>query len=344
MSDTAAAPSAPASTPAASDSAIPSIGQEDLAKRGNAPAAASGPAVPSGERPRGPDGKFLPVAGEAAAAPPPPPKRWKVGEREIENPDDLYAIAAQKDVDRRALEQYAASHRELAALKAKLEKDPRALIGDRERLKALALQTLREEMEEESLTPEQRERRAFEREKAEWQRQRDEEKQAVEAKQQEAALGAARKQYVATIEDAMKATGLPMSDALAKRVAGAMLHNVRLGLNYPPAVIARQVKAQWQEETQGALGGLKGRELVDALPFLVDALNGLEDADLLKKLSPLGERLRRLNLEALGAAPPAGAPTSPPQLRIVSPRLQDKPKEEWTPADWQEEFDRRARE
>lgn len=335
MSDTTptSAPSAPAAAPAPTTGAPPEAMPQHHAHR----------------QPRE-QGRFSGPPGEAApadpkppeAAQPPAPKKWRVGDREIEDPDDLYVLAAAKEVERERLEQLAREAEELRAFRAQVQKNKRAVFTTPEEETQHALTIIRERMEWEAMTPEQRALKERERKLEEMERRIREHEERQQQEQQQVALTQAKKQVVATVQAAMDASGLPQTDELARRVARKMHANARLGLNYPPEVLARQVKQEWQEETRVGLEKVPPTQLLDMLPFLVERLESVDDPAILRKLSKLGEKLRRLNLESLGAAP-AGAPPAPQPSAPANASGNPKPQEEWTAADWEEEFRRRAR-
>jgi hypothetical protein len=279
-------------------------------------------------------------AQQPAATPPPEPKRWKVGDREVTDPDELYAIAAQREVDRRAYEEALSAREELARLK---RQGARGLLTPEER-RQLAIEEARrfkQEQEEAALPPEQRAllqqaRRAQELE------QRLKEREEAEANQkQEAARQVARQEAVAEVKAAMAATGLPESNGLARRVAYRMALNAKSGLRYPPEVVARQVKQEWLSEQKEAYSAMKPEDILSNVDVLFDKLEALDDEALLKRLPKLSERLRRLNLQALGAAP--ATPAQPQGTTPGTGALLPGGKEPQTPSEWEEYFRLRAK-
>lgn len=293
------------------------------------------------ERARGADGRFKP--GEETPTAQPTPKKWKLGDREVDDPNELYAIASRQAVDEEAfstLQNKAKQADELiAALKSGRLADVIGVEAARKFAVSIAAQWKAEE-EERNLPPEERERRelkrkleAYEREKAEAEKKKKEtEQERLDREEGERA--------VATIKEAMAQTGLPQTNGLARRVAAKMYANVQSGRNYPAHVVADQVRKDWLAEQREAYKALSPAQLLGMLPELVEKLDALEDAGLLTKFPKLGERLRRLNLEQLGAKPPAERrPTTP---AAPAPAKLPDGREPQTAQEWDRYFKLRA--
>lgn len=309
-----------------------------------APATAAAPVAPEGqtppapaERPRGEDGRFVPEAGKDVA-PPATPKKWKLGEREVEDPDELYSYATQRHVDeeayKAALQKAQQAERLAQALKEGRLEELLGVEGARKYALEIA-KRWKEEEEEKTLPPEERERRELKRWKAEQERKQAEEERKKKETEEQRLQREEGERAVATIKEAMTATGLPQTNGLAKRVAAKMYANLQSGKNYPAHVVARQVREEWVAEQREAYKGLSPQQLLGMLPELVEKLEALEDAGLLAKFPKLGDRLRKLNLERLDAKPAAA--TKPAEAAPTSPRLPDG-REPQTPQEWDRYF------
>lgn len=283
--------------------------------------AAAQPRTPQGQFNGPPDPTKAPTGTSSAETPPP---SWKVGGREFKDPSELASYASERDSEARALDDFrkreAAAAKRAAELEAKL-KDPRSVVTP--------------EMEEEFV-----QRRIAAWKEQEWLKTQPPEQQrlylyAKQLEQEKAALAAEREQHLRVAEDAkkkaeeeaaqkaeatareeMKAT---LSEAVTlagldptnpwdfQRVVFVVKGAAERGVVYSPEVIARKVKEGIQREQASRLKSAKPTELL-SIPEVVAALNGIDDAATLRLLAPLGEKLRRFNLQALGAAP-APAPT-----------------------------------
>lgn len=295
----------------------------------------------TGERHRSEDGRFAPEksAAQAASA---APKRWKLGDREIEDPDELYALATQRQVDEESYKT-ALQKAQQAEMLARALKEGRLeeLLG-KEGARKYALEIAKkwkEEEEEKNLPPEERERRELKRKLEAYERERaEQEKKRKETEEQRLAREEGER-AVATIKEAMTATGLPQTNALAKRVAAKMYANLQSGRNYPAHVIAKQVREEWVSEQREAYKNLAPQQLLSMIPELVEKLEALEDAGLLAKFPKLGDRLRRLNLQNLDARPAPVAKPAAPESQAA--RLPDG-REPQTAQEWDRYFSLRA--
>lgn len=295
-----------------------------------APAATPAPTHHSALQPRE-QGKFAgapdPAKAGTPAAPatPPPaqpeaPKTWKVGGKEFRSADDLYAYAAEKDAEARALDEYRQREAEASRKAREFEeriKDPRKALTPELEQEILA-RHVREWQEAEAfkaMSPAEqqlfllrkqleKERGALEAEKAERKRQEEEAKTAAEREQAEREQAAHREELKQTIGAALASAALPATATNIQAVVMVLRGAAERGVVYPPEVVARKVKERFAVERREYVKALEPTALLSELPELIDRLNAVEDAALLRKLAPLGEKLRRLNLESLGATPP----------------------------------------
>lgn len=283
-------------------------------------------------------------------APPLKPKTWKLGDREVSDPDELYAIATQSQVDYEAFERAQREAEELRQYRERLKKDRSAVFQTPEEKRAFAIETLRREIEEQTLTPEEREYRKAQRERQELQERLAALEKEKQDKEQAELDQRYRQQFVSIAKEAMTESGLPLTDENLRRLTRVMRQNLSKGLNYPPVVLARQVLAAREKELSGEVDSLDPQALLKRLPGLLKKLDSVEDPELLKAIHQaaprLGERLRLLNLQGMGAAPlqaPKPAAGSAPSAPSTSPhgaphdakyaRLMSKRQEEW---DWRD--------
>lgn len=272
----------------------------------------------------------------AAETPPPPPPRWKVGDEEIDDPAELARLAMERTVDHRAFSetQKAAARleAELRAAKAQLERAQRGEVLDAQTRQRIALEEARRYQEEQELAALPEEQRRFYLHVKQVQREAEEAKaklaeieraraEAEEQKKQEAEQNERhelQKKLAGDIKSAMEATGLALNNDLVRMVSIEMRAAIAAGVDpteYPPEVLARRVLKRFNATVseQVKARAAKPETLFRDIPTLVDALNNLEDPAILRLLAPkLGDRLRRLNLEASGLRPQVvQSPTAP---------------------------------
>jgi hypothetical protein len=225
---------------------------------------------------------------EKKPAPKPPPRKaWRVGEREVTDPDELYAIAEQNRVERKLVEETAQESKRNREFLRLLKEDPRAVLSDPSighDLKKLAIDWLKEQIEEEGLSPEQKRIKELERSLKQREEQEKTAKQKAEAEAQEKADNDAREYLVKVITDAMAEVKLPKTDAIDKQRAQLMLKQTALGLDLPPAAIARLVE----------------REVMEEHASIYDEMDG---AEVLRRFPKLADKVRKAHLESLKIAP-----------------------------------------
>jgi hypothetical protein len=129
----------------------------------------------------------------------------------------------------------------------------------------LAEQFLVEQLEDEMLSPEQREFRDLKKYKADKERHELERQKALEmaaAEQKEAALA---QQYQKTIIDALDKSGLPKTPDMAKRMAYIMKKNLDLGLSLTSDDLAGEVRSELNSMLKALVGGADGEQLINLL-------------------------------------------------------------------------------
>lgn len=290
-----------------------------------APATPAAPSTPhhSALQPRAPQGTFTgppdpTKAPPAAPETPPPPKSWRLGDREVTNPDDLYTEALAAKAEREATAEYYRKANEaekrLKELEAKLA-NPRALLTP-EQEHALMMERAKQWQEEEyikSLPPEQqaiirakqeiaREREQLNAEKSERDRLK---KEAEDAKAQEAEKArelAMIDEFKTMVDTALDSAGLPKTNANKRHVAEVIEGGVVKGVIYPPEVIGARVRARVQAERRATYEEASVDDLISE--GNLKKLAAIEDPAVLRKLAAvLGDKLRRINLAELGLTP-----------------------------------------
>jgi hypothetical protein len=278
-----------------------------------APGASVTPLKPhhSATQPRD-DGKRF--AGAPVPVEPPKPKAWKLGDVEITDPDELYAVAAERYTDSTTLEQM---QRELAEYRKQAErwKDPTKALTPQQKA-AIARQQLEEFEQQERearLPPEQRQflqqQREFARQKQEFESARLREQQEREAQ----ADIAVRNELVTTVRATLRALGEEEANSVMFREVVAEMRSTA-GRNYPPEVLAARVSKRMEVESLRHAARLaKSRPAaLAASRELVDALNAIDDPEVLRRFAPLIERGRRMDFARLSAVPGGAAPAAAP--------------------------------
>lgn len=240
----------------------------------------------------------VPENRQPAAEPKPAPKTFKLktakGEREVSE-DELVTLASMNAAERDHLEVTQAEAKKAQDFMRRLKENPKSALADPSvghDIKKLAIDWLKEAMEEERLTPEQRRLRELEAKlKAKEDAEAETQKQA-EAKKQEAFIQQQREHYVKLVTDAMGETGLPKSGPAADRAAQRIVQflQIQISKGHEPnaKMAARAVEMEYEEEHKALYGATDPKVLLKKFPGLADALRkaALEEAQLVKPGAP----------------------------------------------------------
>lgn len=188
--------------------------------------------------------------------------------------DELIARAQKSTAAEKRLQQAAQEKKDALRLIELAKTDPVALLkhlqGESFNEKDFFSKRLAQLMEDELLSPQEKQHRA---DMTELQRLRAAQKEQETARQQEELdrqMGEQQKVLDVEMSEAIKAAGLPRTQAAVKRVAEYALEALEAGLNIPMAKIAAQVKADMQAEVmellnqsdEEAFSSLLGKDLL----------------------------------------------------------------------------------
>ena len=135
-----------------------------------------------------------------------------------------------------------------------LKKHPKA--------RELAEQLLVEQLQQEMMTPEQKELMELKKYKEERERSELERQKALEMAEAQQKESAIAQQFQKTIIDALDKSGLPKTPDMAKRMAYIMKKNLDLGLSLTPEDLAAEVKSELNGLLKALIGGAEGEQLI----------------------------------------------------------------------------------
>jgi len=170
-------------------------------------------------------------------------------------------------------------------------------------------------MEDEMLSPEEKQQRADMMELQELRKQAKEAKERLESERLQKEAEALQVEIDKEMADAIAAVGLPKTRAAVKRVAEYALDALENGLNVPMAKIAAQVKKDIQQEVLDLLG--QSDE---------DAFEQLLGSDLLKKAQKTSLKVKK-----------PGEPVTPKEKAEIE-KTKEKEKKRLTAADLHKEW------
>lgn len=189
--------------------------------------------------------------------------------------------------------------------------------------KEVAEQLLLEELQEQMLTPEQRQIKQMERELATYK----EMEKKIKDQEEQAQLAALEKQQAEiiqkTIIDALSMTNLPKTTESAKRVAFLMHKNLELGIELDAHDLAQEVKKEYQENFRTLTKEATAEQLLEIL-----------DPESLKKLRDYENSKYKARQKLVGTKTPSQSHALPPQ---------SKERGYQTLEEWQEELNAKMR-
>jgi hypothetical protein len=185
----------------------------------------------------------------------------ELGDDEITNRLSL-AKAAQK-----RMAESATSKRQIAEFVKQLKEDPMSVLSDErimgsKKFREIAEQFLLKQIEEESLSPQEREYKEKERKLSEYERkdkERQEQEQQAKAKQLESHY---TQTFEKTIISALESSSLPKNVFTVKRMAELMQKNLQHGLDLEPQQLAQLVKEDYLAEQRAVIGSASAEQLI----------------------------------------------------------------------------------
>lgn len=313
---TPAAPAAPTqSTPAPSSNAPVA---------GNAPQSAEPQAISGDSRPRGPDGKFLPKAGEVAPPAPEPTAaekrkfRLKVRGQEAEYDEDrVREFAEIGAAGKHIFTEIEQARRQFEEVKARAKTNPELLFRELGvDPSEWAQRHVLSRWEEESLTPEQKqakhiqvERELLEAEKQAWQQQQ----QQHEVERYQAQILPILQ---SAIPQAMEELGLPHIAPVTDSLSAYLREAINAGKEITPELVRRGAelaKEELSETLSAVTKGMTGAQLVKLLgPEALKEVRRHDYEEHLKKKAAMGQ--------AQTAAKPVETQAPPRMVPMLSER------------------------
>lgn len=151
-----------------------------------------------------------------------------------------------------------------------LKKDPMAIFSDdrimgNQKFKELAEQFLIKQLEDEALSPEEKQHRERDRRLKEYEEKEAKQKEAEQVQKNKQLEERHRKQYEATIVEALKASSLPKNLFTVSRMASLMQKNLKHGLDLTPQQLSQLVREDYQKEIKSLIGSSEPEAILSML-------------------------------------------------------------------------------
>lgn len=236
-----------------------------------------------------------------------PPQEYEFDGRKV-SAAEMRAALTERQEDERAAKAEREELQRLRQESQRWQRPEQALTREQRReIARLELLEFKQQQDEAALPPEQRafrqEQRRLAEEREAFRREREEAGQQA----QHAAQAQEREAAATNVQAALKALGTTDADSVTLRmVVDEFWAAASRGKQYTPEVVARRVQRQLDAIANLRAVKMGPKAMLGNAEF-VAALNSLDDADLLRALAPLGERLRTLNLQTRGITAPTAA-------------------------------------
>lgn len=164
-----------------------------------------------------------------------------------------------------------------------LKENPMELLNNEQlmgqkKFREIAEQFLLQQIEQESMSPEQRAQAEMKRRLEQYEQQESQRKQEAEQAQMQKLENHYAEQYEKSIITALEASRLPKTPTTVKRMAQLMAKNLEHGLDLEPAQLAQLVREDYQSELKSLIGDLDAEGLVSM--FGDDVANKIRKFDL----------------------------------------------------------------
>jgi hypothetical protein len=226
--------------------------------------------------------------------------KLKLDGAETELPEDeVIRLAQQAKAGQKRFAEAHAIRQQAEEFIRRLKSDPASALADPNigiDVKEFARQVVWDEIQEQTLTPEQKQARA---EKAELERYKKdaEERKAWEAEQQ---MLAVKKRYAseydATITKALENSGLPKTEESVKKLANLLFHAADKGYDLTPEELAEEVKGSIVRDYQTLFSAMTPEQLIKT--FGEDFFKKLREFDLRRLKSTTGKVYNETKTEA----------------------------------------------
>ncbi|NCN38766.1 MAG: hypothetical protein GW914_00100, partial [Candidatus Aenigmarchaeota archaeon] len=201
------------------------------------------------------------------------PKVWKlkVNGKEIEfdasNEDKVKAEVQKAFAAQEKFQHASKVQKQAEQFLEMLQRDPEAVLSHPSlgvNLREFAENYLYKQLQEERLSPEEKQSKIEKQELEQYRAEREEQKKAQEAEKMEQLKEQYRQDYQQKFVSALEKTGIPKTDWSIKRMADYMREAIRRGhSNISPEDVAPMVKQDWLSAQRELLSSLDGEQLIE---------------------------------------------------------------------------------
>lgn len=250
----------------------------------------SAPVTNQSSNPEGSEGSEESNSTPSNQTPPPAKKKfkYKADNQEIEEELDDSEIASRLSLAKAAqkrMQEASMTKKQAEQFFQALQNDPMSVLSNekimgQKKFREIAERFLLQQIEQESLTPEQRAQAEKDRRLQEYERQEKEQKSKAEQEQLAHLENHYAQEYQKTIISALNSSSLPKNDFTVARMASLLQKNLQHGLDLPPQALAQLVREDYERELKSLIGSSEGEQILRLLGE--DVANKIRKHDLSK--------------------------------------------------------------
>lgn len=252
---------------------------------------------------------------------------FEIDENNKEQVDYLKRHLQMSKVANKRMSESAMTRKQAEQFIEMLQNDPMKILthknfGGEEKFQKLAEEFLSKRIQEQMLTPEERNQREREDKLRKYEEQEKQQAAETERKQAEELQTHYQESYTKTITEALSASNLPKNPYTVKRMAQLLQQNIKHGLELEPQHLAQLVREDYQRELSAIIG--------NSDPSQIISMFGEETVN----------KLRKHDLQALKKK-------LTPDYQVISKSSQSQestPQKSMSREEWREEIQKRARE
>lgn len=196
--------------------------------------------------------------------------KYKADGAEIEEELDDNEIASRLSLAKAAnkrMQEAANVSKQVEQFIKQLKEDPIKVLSNEnlmgsKKFREIAENFLIQQLEEESMTPEQKSMKERDAKLAQYERQEKERQQAIEQEKQSKLEQHWAQEYEKTIMTALQTSSLPKNEFTVRRMAELMQKNLDMGLDLDATMLAQLVKEDYMNEQKALIGNASAEQLI----------------------------------------------------------------------------------
>lgn len=227
--------------------------------------------------------------------------KYKADGAEIEEELDDNEIASRLSLAKAAnkrMQEAANVNKQVENFIKQLKEDPIKVLSNEnlmgsKKFREIAENFLIQQLEEESMSPEQKAMRERDTKLAQYEQQEKERQQAIEQEKQSKLEQHWAQEYEKTIMTALQSSNLPKNEFTVRRMAELMQKNLDMGLDLDANMLSQLVKEDYMSEQKALIGGATAEQLISM--FGEDIANKIRKYDLgrIQQKNPVPKKIEQ---------------------------------------------------